>query len=114
MTVQTAVRVGFELSVVRSLAVGATGTVLTLRPPSLRETVLDLPALPDPAAAAGVVERRGRALAVRIDKSDTDLAGSVLCTTGHGPERVTLSLGAALALCRQGVHTVVTRRDVLA
>lgn len=100
----------FELLIVERLTVEDISTSLTLCPPSrVRDEVL-LSAVPDWDAAIEEIPGLRRPLAAHIDNvADDTFACSVLCSTGHGAERLKITLPVALALCQQGIHTVFTR-----
>jgi hypothetical protein len=51
-------------------------------------------------------------LAVRFEMSSRGPLSTCVATTPNGPRRIALSVPAALALVRQGLHGIVTGTDV--
>lgn len=72
---------------------------------------LHIDCLPTRKEVVALREERFVPLAARLE---FDEAGDVTCSaflvTPTGPQRRQISLGAALALCVDGLHTVITRR----
>lgn len=91
---------------VRSVAVRAHEIWLTLDYPGGREIVV---ALPGVAPRDQTTESHGltRPLAVLIRNRHAQVDCSVLGTSEQGPKRVAITVEQALALCGDGVHTVL-------
>lgn len=91
---------------VRAMAVRSHETLLTLAYPGGREIVVTLGGVPqrdeDPKPH-GLI----RPLAVLIRSRHAQVDCSVLGTSKQGPSRVAISVEQALALCGEGVHTVL-------
>lgn len=99
-------------SVVRAVRLRPGGSCLVLESPAHTLAELDLDRAPDDEAAEALRAAGLRPLAVRIELEGANAPRcSALFATGEGPRRCPTSLGAALALCAQGGHTVVTRAD---
>lgn len=83
---------------------------LDVEDPGRAHTLLSVACSPDAAAAADLREEGLRPLALRLDLDGAQQCTcSALFTSAHGPERRRVALHTALALCADGVHTVVTR-----
>jgi len=96
--------------VVRGVDQGPDGCRLDVEDPARAHALLRVACSPDADAAAGLRRTGLRPLALRLDLAGGQLdACSALFTSDHGPERRPVPLGTALALCADGVHTVVTR-----
>ncbi|MCB0893976.1 MAG: hypothetical protein H6529_07360 [Nocardioides sp.] len=97
--------------VVRGLEQHADGCALDVEDPARGHAVLQVACAPAPGAAATLRDARLRPLALRLDVDDERrCACSALFASDHGPRRRPVPLGVALALCADGVHTVVTSR----
>jgi hypothetical protein len=85
-------------------------TWLTLQLSSGRFFLGTTHVLPDPVAARREIAGVRHALAVRIDAGPTVRSANSSQQPRRGPIRRALSLAAALALTRSGLHTVVVVR----
>lgn len=95
--------------VVRAVEQRTGGCRLDVEDPGGGRTSLHVACAPSPRAASALRDAGLRPLALRLDVDGSDrLACSVLVTSEHGPQRRPVPLGTALALCADGVHTVLT------
>jgi hypothetical protein len=99
-------------AVVRDIAVRADRCALIVEEPDRTRRRLTVACAPDPGAVADLRSAGLRPLALRMDVDATGLPTCVaVCTSADGPQRHRVSLAGALALCADGLHALVTRRD---
>lgn len=102
----------FAYSVVRAIRARPNGCSLLAETPTGQPVEIEVADRPDPEAAHAL-RRRGRSpLAVRIEIAAAgDVECHAFCTGAAGPRREPVTVGAGLALCVEGLHTVVIRRS---
>ena len=102
----------FAYFVVRTVRPRPGGCFLQVETPTGQAVEIEVGDRPD-REAAHALRRRGRnPLAARIEITAAgDIECHAFCTGAAGPRREPVTVGAGLALCVEGLHTVVIRRS---
>jgi len=96
---------------VHSLRVTDNGTELSLTLSGGEQTTVRLAARPDHRSSHRVLTGVRRPLAIFLGDGVRAVDAVLLGTSRRGPVRLNIPLGAALALCDAGVHTVLLSRS---